>query len=198
MMDLREIMINTLDKCGTLDSYVKEDVYTEQVEMTDIDLATEITREDVITYLKESGSALTDDSFAIAEKYLKKQVEEGKTNLTKKVAKEKTVLNHLYDYSDDELKVLLGTAILNKLCENSNGATIQYEYVVEKVYDKAGATDTYEMSKIMTKYSSKGYRVVSIFTNELGKNAVSVGGIGVNATSDEVVIVFERPVRKAN
>ena len=41
---------------------------------------------------------------------------------------------------------------------------------------------------------TKFYRIANMFTNELGKNSISIGGIGTNSTCDEVVVLFERPV----
>lgn len=46
---------------------------------------------------------------------------------------------------------------------------------------------------ILKQKSDEGYRVVSIFTNEIGKNSLSVAGVGVNSTVDQTVVIFERP-----
>ncbi len=72
-----------------------------------------------------------------------------------------------------------------------------YEYSIQRVKDRFGATDTNSISAIITELASKGWRLHSVFTNELGKNALSVSGIGVNSTSDEVVLIFERIIDRA-
>lgn len=70
----------------------------------------------------------------------------------------------------------------------------QYEYAVEKLNDLVGDSDTEELSKLLNDYASKGWRVISIHTNNIGRNLASLGGIVSNTSTDEMVIVFERRV----
>lgn len=67
-----------------------------------------------------------------------------------------------------------------------------YEYKVRRVLDTKGATNIEEMTSIISELSNEGWRLHTVFANEVGKNAFSVGGLGVNSTSDEVVMIFER------
>ena len=71
----------------------------------------------------------------------------------------------------------------------------EYEYVVQTINDVGGATNIPLLTSTINQYAEKGYRVKNIFVNELGKNSISVGGMGVNSTVDQVVVIFER--RKA-
>jgi hypothetical protein len=54
------------------------------------------------------------------------------------------------------------------------------------------------MKETIEKYSSKGYRLISCFTNEAGHNSsgVTIGSYtsGTNATIDQVVLIFEKAV----
>ena len=56
--------------------------------------------------------------------------------------------------------------------------------------------DKERMKQILTDYSRKGYRLHTIYSNELGKNALSVLGFGVNSTACEDVMIFERRVKE--
>ena len=71
---------------------------------------------------------------------------------------------------------------------------MKYEYEVREIRDKMGATDINALTSVLKEMSSKGFRVKQIFTNEIGKNEFSIGGVGLNSTVDQVIIVFERPM----
>lgn len=77
-----------------------------------------------------------------------------------------------------------------------------YEYSVETILDKLGATDINTLSTILNKYATSGWRLKSCFTNELGKNSlgISIGnaGGGSNSTTDQIVLIFERRIKSYN
>lgn len=75
----------------------------------------------------------------------------------------------------------------------------RYEYSVETIVDTdSGAVDTVALSNVLTQYASNGWRLKSVFTDEIGKNSNNsgVGGItsGTNATIEQVIMIFERCV----
>ena len=73
----------------------------------------------------------------------------------------------------------------------------RYEYRIITVNDNiGGGTDISSIEKSIQTYAAEGWRVVTVFTNELGKNALSIGGVGINSTVDQSIIVFERPVKQ--
>ena len=69
---------------------------------------------------------------------------------------------------------------------------MSYEYTVEVVYDKGGAANLQRINDILYDKGRSGWRLIAVSTNELGKNAVSVAGFGVNATVDQTLLFFER------
>lgn len=72
----------------------------------------------------------------------------------------------------------------------------EYEYTLDVINDKAsGAANIDAIQQSLQKYASEGWRLVTIFTNEIGKNAISVGGIGINATMDQSILIFERKIQ---
>ena len=72
-----------------------------------------------------------------------------------------------------------------------------YEYdVVTIVNEDHGRIDKEKMLKILGTRSSQGWRLHSVYSNELGKDALRVLGFGVNSTACEDVLIFERRVEK--
>lgn len=68
----------------------------------------------------------------------------------------------------------------------------EYEYdVITVINTKKGLTDTEAIKKILLEKSSAGWRLIAAYSNELGKNALSLYGFGVNATACQ----FERKIK---
>ncbi len=160
----------------------------------------EISREVVIEYLTKSGYELTQENYDMAEKMLKSKDANKLASTLKNAGRmpepKYNTVNHLYDLSVDELKSLLSLEILNRLTSIDNHISkIKYSYAVEIVKDTfGGKTNSSALSYTLNEYAKEGYRLVSAFTNELGKNAVSVGNVGINSTADEVVLIFEKAI----
>lgn len=210
-MDIKNYLVSEIDKREELSKHFKEKVKVEVVddvsEGENNPEEIEIDRQTVIEYLNKSGYKLTQENYDLAERMLKnmrgKELREAIVQGDASRVQEKyKIVNHLNDMSVEELQSLLNIALLNTLNEIDNKLSdlhtktqnIKYDYKIETIRDSGGATNVYKLSTIINNYASQGYRVVSVFTNELGKNAVSVGGIGVNSTVDQVVVIFEKPI----
>lgn len=73
----------------------------------------------------------------------------------------------------------------------------KYEYVVETVTDRiGGGIDLAAVDSVIQARARIGWRLVTIFTNELGKDALSMGRLGVNSTIDQSILVFEREIKQ--
>lgn len=71
-----------------------------------------------------------------------------------------------------------------------------YEYdVVTIINENHGTIDKQEMMRILSEHTKNGWKLHTIYSNELGKNALSILGLGVNATACEDVLIFERRVK---
>ena len=66
-----------------------------------------------------------------------------------------------------------------------------YEYGVVLIENTAtGSVNVNKLREILSEYSSKGWKLHSIYSNELGKNAL----LGINATASQDVLIFERKI----
>ena len=80
--------------------------------------------------------------------------------------------------------------------EFANSFNEYYEYdVVTIINAEHGRIDKIKMMEILSSHAREGWKLHSIYSNELGKNAVRVLGYGVNSTACEDVLIFERRVR---
>ena len=71
-----------------------------------------------------------------------------------------------------------------------------YEYdVVTILNEDHGRIDTEKMRTVISQKSQQGWRLHTVYSNELGKNAISLLGLGVNTTACEDVLIFERLVK---
>lgn len=93
-----------------------------------------------------------------------------------------------YEYNNE--KDLLKIKALNEL----------YEYKVVSLSDNsAGMINTNNLSTVLNMYASNGWRLKNVITNEIGKNAMSIGYAGIsggsNATIEMTILIFERKVK---
>ena len=88
----------------------------------------------------------------------------------------------------------------------TKGVDGYYEYKVISMLDigglfesNSGRVDTAAMAQTLNELGIDGWHLVTAYSNELGKNALSggAGGIllGVNSTVDENILIFERFVK---
>ena len=74
----------------------------------------------------------------------------------------------------------------------------EYDYVVVPNLSD-GSTNKERIEEVITSHAMQGWRLVTMYSNELGKNTmgVAVGGVGggTNATMCEDVMVFERCIK---
>ena len=74
-----------------------------------------------------------------------------------------------------------------------------YEYDVVTILNKEhGLVDKEQMNKILQAHAADGWRLHTIYSNELGKNAISLLGLGTNSTACEDVLIFERKLKNDN
>lgn len=69
----------------------------------------------------------------------------------------------------------------------------EYDYIV--VPNKSdGYTDKERIEKIICTHAMQGWRLVTMYSNEIGKNSIA----GLNATMAEDIMVFERCIKQEN
>lgn len=68
-----------------------------------------------------------------------------------------------------------------------------YEYDVVLIKnDWDGAVAAQKLQEILNKYAAQGWKLHSVYSNELGKNSL----LGINATVSQDVLIFERRLNK--
>ncbi len=70
-----------------------------------------------------------------------------------------------------------------------------YEYKVISIVDKKGAVDTEKLMNELNNLGLDGWRLQCAYTNEMGKDALSIAGFGINSTADQNILIFERFVK---
>ena len=71
-----------------------------------------------------------------------------------------------------------------------------YEYEVVTILNKDhGRVDIRKMTELINMRARAGWKLHTVYSNELGKNALKVLGLEVNSTACEDVLIFERKVR---
>lgn len=71
----------------------------------------------------------------------------------------------------------------------------KYEYQIETIEDlSSGYANIVVIQECIDKYTQDGWRLHSCSWNEIGHNAVSVAGFGVNTTANQAVLLFEREI----
>ena len=71
-----------------------------------------------------------------------------------------------------------------------------YEYMVISIVDTVtGACAVDAMQRKLNNLAMRGWRVKAVVSNELGKNALMLLGIGINGTIDQQIIILERNIK---
>ena len=199
-MNLKEILYNEINRSGLLKNELEE-VIEKEITKTysatvDEESKTIITKETVLDYLKTNEMALSQDNFDYVKRYLENKAQDSNQNGEIELkAKERECINHLNEFSEDEMKTLLEICILRRLSEIEKRVTgvQEYEYVIHSFEDVGGTTAVSKFSDVINSYAERGFRIKNVVVNELGKNAVAIGGVGINSTVNELIVIFERP-----
>lgn len=148
----------------------------------------------VFAYLNEKGYQINQMNVDGAAKILSEQ--DGEVLIPGTTTYSVVKHNLLENSDENEIMQYINFKVLeeiNKLRKDLVNLNV-VEYSVEVIQDNScGGTNINRLSKTLREYSSNGWKLKSIFTNELGVNSVSVGGFGTNSTIDQVVLIFERP-----
>ena len=101
-------------------------------------------------------------------------------------------------------KRLLKSKWLQNIAEESeksefalSASDARYEYDVVTILNEGhGRIDTSKMRTILAQKAAQGWKLHTVYSNELGKNALMILGLGVNSTACEDVLIFEREIEK--
>lgn len=203
MLSLNELLIKELSKVSQYSDYFleKKKIIDNESNTSSDESEIVISKDIILDFLTKSGYEFTQANFDMAEKYLR-SLEKQKLSTTLQNAGKMpdiryNTINHLHDLSSEELNSLLFLDILNNLLSINNNLTKKKEYTYSVVTIKdgfGGSTKQFEMQQALNKYAKNGYRLVSSFTNELGKRSTTIANCNINSTVDEIILIFEKEV----
>lgn len=99
----------------------------------------------------------------------------------------------LEEIKNEKQQLLMKKQIENEKVNYAKSFNEYYEYDVVTIPNAgSGSVNINGLKNILHEYSSNGWRLHSIYSNELGKNAI----LGINSTASEDVLIFERRVEK--
>lgn len=190
---------------------VLEDLYQKRIYPTKDELLT--VKDEVIRQLKDNN--YNQDTVNVVTKFLDDKIARAKTPQNKedgKVLKKCPICKKHVNY-DSEICSDCGFAFsvvdvieyqeIAKIYNNrweqiKKNPFYEYDYVVVNNLPD-GSTDKVRIDEIISRHAMKGWRLVTMYSNELGKNSVggAIGGIGgvTNSTMCEDVMVFERCIK---
>lgn len=94
--------------------------------------------------------------------------------------------NQQLSFSNSEI-----AKVYNRRIEQiKNNPFYEYDFVVIP-NNHDGSVDKEKILKIIKEHSLQGWRIVTMYSNEIGKNSI----VGVNATACEDIILFERCIK---
>lgn len=190
-MDFREYLISELTD---MEDIVKPFMKMKNVERKSNigdNVIKEVTNEEVMNYLVEHGYELTEDNYNQAKSILERGGGQNHEYNLHTVEYE----NHLNDLTVEELKILINLAVLKD--NRKLPQRIKYKYEIETVVDNslAGGVSFVDIKKKINQYSEKGYRLLQIVTNEIGKVSSNNPLSEYNSkTVEQYILIFEKPM----
>lgn len=85
----------------------------------------------------------------------------------------------------------------DRIEQYKNNPFYEYDYVVAP-NKSDGSTDKETIKGVLASHAMQGWKLITMYSNEIGKNAITVGGVGGNVTICEDVLVFERCIKGCN
>ncbi|MDE6426770.1 MAG: hypothetical protein K2K89_11650 [Ruminococcus sp.] len=200
--ELRKRIYNSLKENNLLKTWTENIHETEEVvyntnhtnddDITTAPDGTQYYKSLVIKYLTEKGYPLTQENINLSARMFQANGATYTRNNYRTIERDE-----FENIPDEDIDVFLYSKILEQLAQ-LNAHTFM-DYAVESVRDtRSGGTNFDALAKILRKRSETGWRLVNTFTNEIGVNSTSVtiGNYtgGTNATIDQIVMIFERPM----
>ena len=199
---MTKICINCGRKVGFItgehfDGLLCDNCYNEFGGMTLISLETENDPDKYIEFYKRIASEVDKKANPNADREIIKQAFYKRIDSRFNIATGYGIKEYLKRVQEDLRKEVEAQEKEIKHVNYANSFNDFYEYdVVTIINENHGTIDKQGMMKILSEHAKKGWKLHTIYSNELGKNALRVLGLGVNATACEDVLVFERRVQE--
>lgn len=70
----------------------------------------------------------------------------------------------------------------------------EYDFIVVP-NNSDGTANKEQINKVLISHATQGWRLVTMYSNMIGKNEITIAGVGTNVTICEDVLVFERCIK---
>ena len=70
----------------------------------------------------------------------------------------------------------------------------EYDFIVVP-NNSDGTANKEQINKVLISHATQGWRLVTMYSNMIGKNEIKIAGVGTNVTICEDVMVFERRIK---
>lgn len=186
---------------------VLDDLYQKRVHPTKPELLT--IQEEVLQQLKASN--YNQDTINVVTKYLDDKIAIAKTPESSengKLLKRCPVCNKNVNYDTEicsdcgfSFKVVsviehneIAKIYNERFAQYKKNPFYEYDYIV--IPNKSdGSTDKETIKNIIESHAMQGWRLITMYSNEIGKNAITVSGVGSNVTICEDILIFERCIK---
>lgn len=183
------------------------ELYQERIYPTKTELLA--IKEDIIRQLEAEN--YNRDTLSIVAKFLDIKIEkarESENNEDGAVIKICPVCNKRANYAvsicpDCNYKFNLDTKLNQKevaqiynerIAQYTKNPFYEYDYVIVP-NNSDGTTNKEQINQVLISHATQGWRLVTMYSNEIGKNVITVAGVGTNVTICEEVMVFERCIK---
>ena len=192
------ILKNHIRSIGTIP--YKENFWGEYIIPDDVDIEALISS--LILKKEEASKKVAEERLRRQQKEYEEQIENQKRQQAEHDRQEQA-RQQREEFEQRKKEELYHLRIENLRSKRFDG---YYEYKVISLSDvsglfksNSGRVNTEGMTEVLNELGIDGWHLVTAYSNELGKNALSggAGGVlmGINSTIDENILIFERFVR---
>ena len=192
------ILKNHIRSIGTIP--YKENFWGEYIIPDDVDIEALISL--LILKKEEASKKVADERLRRQQKEYEEQIENQKRQQAEHDRQEQA-RQQREEFEQRKKEELYHLRIENLRSKRFDG---YYEYKVISLSDvsglfksNSGRVNTEGMTEVLNELGIDGWHLVTAYSNELGKNALSggAGGVlmGINSTIDENILIFERFVK---
>lgn len=198
MMDINQILLDMIKKCGSIETSSVNEI--EELIDTGLEKTDENIQKAAMEYLEEKGYAFREDNLVRAKKHIEESSQYSDTVMVRK--KHSMEEDLLADVEDADVAKLTEACILDNLVKlNAKLDKLtnpHYQYAVEVLDDVLTDKDKPQASlqqfesfqQLLNRYADAGWHVISVTARD-AQNGHRLSMTGFSNTAKQVIVVFE-------